>query len=249
MHPRSPAAFNVPMNDGIVEGTPRTSWGARKANPVVVDVCQLVSTAPCRMRVTFPTRSTGAAFGALTPIWGTAEWGDGSLNSPSVVATAVGVYVVTALATAAPTPGQWTNAMLEVETVSFLWSTANLDGSIAGGVPLGEARTVRAGNVITVYVYGPPNLIVPTGAANNGAGLVRVTSAHAHGLLTGAPVSIVGMVGTTEANGAWTVTVIDATHFDLNGSTFANAFVSGGMIYIPQLSDLGGGVAIALAAG
>lgn len=63
--------------------------------------------------------------------------------------------------------------------------------------------------------------------ANNGSGLIRVTTVYAHGLSTGAQVNITGATGTTEANGAWTVTVIDATNFDLQGSTFTNAYVSG----------------------
>lgn len=37
-----------------------------------------------------------------------------------------------------------------------------------------------------------------------------------------------GVVGTTEANGTWVVTVIDATHVDLVASAFVNAYVSGG---------------------
>jgi hypothetical protein len=37
-----------------------------------------------------------------------------------------------------------------------------------------------------------------------------------------------GVTGTVEANGAWTITVIDATHIELQGSVFAVAYVSGG---------------------
>lgn len=67
-----------------------------------------------------------------------------------------------------------------------------------------------------------------TGAANNGSGLIRITSATNHNLLTGEQVVIAGVVGTTEANGTWTVTRIDGTRFDLQGSTFSNVYVSGG---------------------
>jgi hypothetical protein len=68
-----------------------------------------------------------------------------------------------------------------------------------------------------------------TGAANNGSGLVRITAA-AHGLATGNEITIAGVVGTTEANGNWTLTVITANTYDLQGSTFANAYVSGGTV-------------------
>lgn len=66
-----------------------------------------------------------------------------------------------------------------------------------------------------------------TGAANNGSGLIRITST-AHGLSTGCSVTIASVTGTTEANGTWTVTKVTADTFDLQGSTFANAYVSGG---------------------
>lgn len=68
---------------------------------------------------------------------------------------------------------------------------------------------------------------VITGAANNGSGLIRITST-AHTLLTGDTIYISGVVGTTEANAYWTVTSITANTFDLQGSTFTNTYVSGG---------------------
>lgn len=80
-----------------------------------------------------------------------------------------------------------------------------------------------------------PTPLPITGAANNGAGLVRLTLA---GGLSNADFNIVGqnfivvqgVTGTTEANGTWRFTVVDATHIDLIGSAFANAYVSGGKI-------------------
>jgi hypothetical protein len=95
-------------------------------------------------------------------------------------------------------------------------------------------------------------IIAVTGAANNGAGAIRLTlaaevaswtygqadtshSAGAAGTTNLANASqntieVYGVQGTTEANGNWRYTVIDATHIDLVGSTFANAYVSGGAI-------------------
>jgi hypothetical protein len=66
-----------------------------------------------------------------------------------------------------------------------------------------------------------------TGAVN-AAGLIRVT-ATAHGFRAGNRVTIAGIVGTVEANGAnWAITAITANTFDLVGSTFTNAYTSGG---------------------
>lgn len=89
------------------------------------------------------------------------------------------------------------------------------------------------------------------GAADNGSGLVRIQVASTTNLSTGQRMSIAGVVGTTEANGQWLITVIDGTHFDLQGSTFANAYVSGGTITLaPALViPAGAGFAFALDAG
>jgi hypothetical protein len=67
-----------------------------------------------------------------------------------------------------------------------------------------------------------------TGCAS-AAGLVRVTCAG-HGFSTGDRIIVYGVVGATEANGAWAITVIDSNHFDLVGSTFSSAYVSGGTV-------------------
>lgn len=67
-----------------------------------------------------------------------------------------------------------------------------------------------------------------TNAVNNGVGLIRIT-ATGHGFSTSNKVDIGNVVGTTEANApGWTVTVIDANTFDLVGSAFVHAYVSGG---------------------
>jgi hypothetical protein len=64
--------------------------------------------------------------------------------------------------------------------------------------------------------------------ATNNAGLIQITSAT-HGRTTGDSVAIQQVQGTNEANGTWTVTVIDANNFTLQGSTFTNTYVSGGV--------------------
>jgi hypothetical protein len=72
--------------------------------------------------------------------------------------------------------------------------------------------------------------IAVTGAANNGSGLVRLTVGPTAAWTTGQRLTVNSIVGTTEANSPtpWVITVIDGTHIDLQGSTFTNAYVSGG---------------------
>src|SRR5512147_332953 len=66
--------------------------------------------------------------------------------------------------------------------------------------------------------------------ATSSAGLIKITTAAAHGLTTGVQVQIYGVEGTTEANGTWTFTFVDATNFTLQGSAFVNAYISGGQV-------------------
>lgn len=81
---------------------------------------------------------------------------------------------------------------------------------------------------IPVYVGGDEERLVITGAANSG-GLIEITTSSKHGQRTGSRVVITGVGGTTEANDqVWTITATSPTKFTLNGSTFANAYTSGG---------------------
>jgi hypothetical protein len=84
---------------------------------------------------------------------------------------------------------------------------------------------------IAIYQFDHPDVVnkTITNAVNNGSGLIRIT-ATGHTFVTGDRVAIYGVVGTTEANNTWLVTTIDANTFDLQGSTFTNAYVSGGTV-------------------
>jgi hypothetical protein len=98
--------------------------------------------------------------------------------------------------------------------------------------------------LVPTFALGSPLTI--TGAATAG-GLINLTIT-AHGLVAGsvfAPlwgsVKLVG--GTVEANGFWALTVADANHITLIGSTFTNAYTSGGTLTVVSLT---GGTAAGL---
>lgn len=74
-----------------------------------------------------------------------------------------------------------------------------------------------------------------TGAANNGSGLIRLTVDDASSLRTGMKMQVREVGGTTEANGTFVLTKIDATHVDLQGSTFTNNYSSGGYVSGPAI--------------
>lgn len=74
------------------------------------------------------------------------------------------------------------------------------------------------------------NGVVVSGAANNGVGLIRLTVASTARMTTGDSMYVEQVGGVPAATGTWTVTVIDATHVDLQASAFAGAYTSGGTI-------------------
>lgn len=86
-----------------------------------------------------------------------------------------------------------------------------------------------------------PTIGAVVAVANNGSGLIRVQIADTARLSTGQAVSIQnsGASGAS-AFGLWTITVIDSTHFDLQGSTFTTTTVNGESVYINPTIDVGG---------
>lgn len=79
-----------------------------------------------------------------------------------------------------------------------------------------------------------PTPLTITGAANNGSGAIRLTlSAESNAnftILGQNTIEVYGVQGTVEANGNWSFTVVDSTHIDLIGSSFAHAYTGGGQI-------------------
>lgn len=91
--------------------------------------------------------------------------------------------------------------------------------------------------------------IAITNVADNGSGLFRITLATPHSLQTGELMNIseVRTSGAPTLWGRWTVTVIDATRVDLQGSTYAAGWSSGGAAYIQPNRRLGTGFTVTAA--
>ena len=68
------------------------------------------------------------------------------------------------------------------------------------------------------------------GVTNNGIGVIRITVSVTSGFITGQRVIIQEVGGVTNANGRWTITVINQNQFDLQGSSFVGAYTSGGYV-------------------
>ena len=117
--------------------------------------------------------------------------------------------------------GTWKVTVLDALPNIQLDNSAYVNNYISGGwASLASSYGYTSG--------GSATLILPiTGAANNGSGEIRITSSD-HGFLTGQGVNVTQVLGTTEANAIWEISVIDENTYDLNGSTFTHAYTSGG---------------------
>jgi hypothetical protein len=82
-------------------------------------------------------------------------------------------------------------------------------------------------------VPGATNISV-LGATDAAPIVVNVTSTAT--MSTGMKVRIQGVLGNSAANGYWTITVVDGSHFSLNGSSGSGVYASGGIV---EAGDLG----------
>ena len=77
--------------------------------------------------------------------------------------------------------------------------------------------------------YNP--VLVVAGAVN--ANPIQIQTTTPHGLVNNQLIGVYGVNGLTAANGGWTVTVVNQTTFNLNGSSGNSNYLSGGLITVP----------------
>lgn len=94
------------------------------------------------------------------------------------------------------------------------------------------AHGVNVGD--TAIFAGSATSATVSGAVAGTGGVIKLTVNSSTGMTTGdSNVVVSGVGGTTEANGTWTITVVDSTHISLSGSTFVHAYTSGGSVSDP----------------
>jgi hypothetical protein len=113
------------------------------------------------------------------------------------------------------------NKALAYDTALDRWAPVEIEGEYLAslakpGITLESLNTIGSRAI--------------SGAADNGSGLIRLTVSSTTDWATGDIKEVASVGGTTEANGSWTITVVDGTHIDLDGSTFTNAYTSGGYV-------------------
>jgi hypothetical protein len=123
--------------------------------------------------------------------------------------------------------GQWHLSNIDVYQLGAI-KTINFFGS----TQLETAQKVRSiaealtytGGIVEVLTHGASSSV--TGIADNGSGLIRVTSAG-HPMYENGACSVVSAPDNIGANGEWSTINVTATTFDLSGSTYSNG-CSGG---------------------
>jgi hypothetical protein len=103
--------------------------------------------------------------------------------------------------------------------------------------PLVELGALLCAQGATVLAIKVPNntLGTVTGASIAAVNITSITNASpqvvltatAHGFTTGDVITIAGVTTDTTANATWVITVVDSTHFSLNGSTAGGAGTGG----------------------
>lgn len=147
--------------------------------------------------------------------------------------TGIGTWDGAGTDSVATTYGNAGNTRFASESTLLVFAAAKAPQIWVGGsgYPSRDVLIIQNGvDYPRVWDPGRPveaTLTVST-CADNGSGLVRVTFTGTHPLNTGDTIVLSGITGTTEANGSWTVTRVSTTAIDLQGSAFANAYVSGG---------------------
>ena len=116
--------------------------------------------------------------------------------------------------------GTWLISSIPDAGYGLLANSAYVNNYICGGwiSQASDYAYVSGGGITLIHPI--------SNAVDNGSGEVRIT-AKDHGLLTGQGLKVTGVLGTTEANGTWNITVIDKDTYDLDDSVFANTYIAG----------------------
>lgn len=142
-----------------------------------------------------------------------------SPNGPSEAYEYFALSAQAILAAQSP-PVAMTNGPIVRATVILTPSTQMVTTIVASSTP--------AGTVLGTQVTpGCADLDI-TGASN--ATPIVITTASAHGLANGDAVIVSGVLGNANANGAFTVSVLSPTTFQLVGSVGSGAYTGGGVV-------------------
>jgi hypothetical protein len=131
-------------------------------------------------------------------------------------------------------PGYIQDGTTGAATASTVWTDVSASPVFTDLVAVGDILLIKPKlsptdfNANCAATVAATTTISVTAFTNN-AGLIEVQTSGPHGLITGQTASIAGATG-TNINAVYTVTVIDGTHFTLDGSMYAPGPYSGGNV-------------------
>jgi hypothetical protein len=116
--------------------------------------------------------------------------------------------------------------ILTTATINTCKFTAQNGGPVANIV----MYTTTAAATLTAATTLTASAAAAGTTAQSALGQVVLTTGSTASFATNDIVVVTGLVGTTEGNGTWQITVVDSTHVALIGSVFVNTYVSGGTV-------------------
>lgn len=124
-------------------------------------------------------------------------------------------------------------ALLYPDTSNFTENSAPLKARMVSAPVVDFPNRVRIARADFDFITGTGRVanditMMVLGTSSGTGGVVQLFVNHTANVSTGDFVVVSNVNGTVEANGSWTVAVIDAQHLELIGSTFAHAWISGG---------------------
>jgi Ca2+-binding RTX toxin-like protein len=177
---------------------------------------------------TFPTTQTGVSGASITVSGVTL-----ALGSPKVAVTG-DTFTWKQFAPTSGSGNDLINGGTGVDKVDYSGRAGNLTITLCVDPAATGAPTANPLPAECSDSDGDPAVLAATlgvtGAVSGAGGKVQLTMASTATLATGDTVTVAAIVGTTEANGTWVINVDDATHITLTGTTFANAYTSGGTV-------------------
>jgi hypothetical protein len=188
---------------------------------------------------------------------------DNNTNSGTVLATGINnqkVYPGGPTAGSQTTPFQWVGSVIPTGTnlcIEIIGTGTGSDVAADAGYVQPDTDDIVCGAVATgnwsnSATWLPHVPCVPQAISNaisGTAGVVRITVPSTAGWKTGNTINVLGVLGTTEANGVFTVTVVDGTHAELGGTTFVHTYTSGGTAFRGDSVGISSGVALTLDTG
>jgi hypothetical protein len=169
-------------------------------------------------------------------------------NERTSLMASAGTQVRSRMTCGHPAFGQWligdtqSGNLLFVDPTNFTENGAPQLMSIESGPVEDFPNLLRIARADFEFVMGVGQQVGTTtltvlGAISGTGGVVRLQVNNTAQVATGDQVNVSGVVGTTEANGTFIISVVDGFHIELAGTIFVSTYTSGGTVVDVTVPD------------